>query len=135
MLTTLPSPLTSFVGRSVEVALARHLLERTRLLTLTGPGGTGKTRLAIAVARAVAETFPDGVVFIELAPLTDPELVPAAIALALGASERADRTPLESVAAVLADQHVLLVLDNFEHVVDEAPAVTTLLTACPHLRI
>ena len=104
---TIPIPLTSLIGRSTDVTHAQHLLRQCRLLTLTGPGGTGKTRLAIAIAQASTDVFPDGIIFISLAPLTDPRLVPSTIATALGVLDRADRAPVDGVIAALAHQQVL----------------------------
>ena len=104
-----------------------------RLLTLTGPGGVGKTRLAIEAARGVAETYLDGVIFVGLAPITDPGLVASAIAQPLGVRDVGD-APLERrLAAFLRDRSVLLVLDNFEHLVEAAPLVANLLSACAGL--
>jgi hypothetical protein len=99
---SLPVQLTSFVGRAAELSRARRLLATTRLLTLTGPGGAGKTRLALAVAERAAADFPDGVTFVALAALTDPALVPAAVATALGIPQHPDRTPLETIVFTLA---------------------------------
>jgi len=132
---TIPIPLTSLIGRSGDVTHAQHLLRQSRLLTLTGPGGTGKTRLAIAIAQSVSDAFPDGIIFISLAPLTDPRLVPSTIATALGVPDRADRAPVDGVVAALAHRQVLLVIDNFEQVVDAAPVVATILESCPAVRI
>lgn len=132
---SVPVPLTSFIGRTTEVALARSLLQRTRLLTLTGPGGTGKTRLAITIAQSVIAAFPDGVVFISLASLTDAGLVASTIAAALGVPDRADRAAEEGVIASLTLQQTLLVLDNFEQVIAAAPVVAAILSGCPGVRI
>jgi predicted ATPase/DNA-binding CsgD family transcriptional regulator len=132
----LPQPLTSFVGREREVAAVIDLLHRNnvRLLTLTGPGGVGKTRLAIQVAQVEAVDFPDGVWFVPLAPIRDPTLVASTIARTVGIAETAGRSSEEGLAAFFAGRHALLVLDNFEHVLDAAPVVTELLTACPALK-
>jgi predicted ATPase/transcriptional regulator with XRE-family HTH domain len=133
----LPVPLTPLIGREQAVVMvAAHLTEPViRLLTLTGPGGTGKTRLALAVAERVAPKFPDGVVFIPLAPLGDPVLVAFAIAERLGVQERVEQTLLDTLTLHLAGKRLLLVLDNVEHVLPAAPLVAELLGACPALRV
>jgi predicted ATPase/transcriptional regulator with XRE-family HTH domain/Tfp pilus assembly protein PilF len=135
--TPLPVPLTGFVGREREVAEARaRLLEpQTRLLTLTGPGGTGKTRLALEVARAVEVDFPDGVAFVPLATLTDPDLVPSAITQALGLREHPGQRPLDLLRSVLQDRRLLLVLDNCEQVAAAASQFADLLMATSGVRI
>jgi len=130
-----PVPLSSFIGRLGEIAAARRLLTTARLLTLTGPGGVGKTRLAIEVAGAVTDDFPDGVSWVDLTPLTDPELVPATIAQALGVRELAENSPMAALRAALRDLQLLLILDNFEHVLPAAPLVLELLSSCPRMRM
>jgi hypothetical protein len=113
--TNLPAPLTSFVGRERELAEVGRLLDSTRLLTLTGAGGVGKTRLSLQVGAALQQAFADGMWLVELAALAEPTLVPRAAALALGiASETA--LPIDTVLAdYLRDKQLLLILDNCEH--------------------
>ncbi len=131
----LPVQVTSFVGREHETVEVVELLGRSRLVTLTGPGGTGKTRLAIAVAERVRDGFPDGVFFVELAPIVDPALIPATVASALGVREEPSRTVVETLCAHLRDRRLLLVLDNVEQVVAGATVVADLLRAAPGLRV
>ena len=131
----LPLPLTSFVGRSAAIAEVERLLASTRLLSLTGTGGVGKTRLAleIAASRKVGEAT---VAMVELGPLSDPALVPEQARSTLGISEQPGRSPIETVAEQLADRTALVVLDNCEHVLDAAAGLAeALLRACPGLRI
>ena len=131
----LPTRLTTFLGREREIAEISALLSESRLLTLTGPGGTGKTRLSLEVAgRSLAE-FPGGVFFVELAPITEPELVPATIGQALGLPDRGGRSSVDRLIDHIGDRRMLLVLDNFEQVVDAAPSVSALLLACPNLAV
>jgi non-specific serine/threonine protein kinase len=106
-----------------------------RLVTLTGPGGVGKTRLAIAAAERLAEAFPDGVAFVGLAPVADPGLVATSVARVLGVHEAGDERLAERLAAYLRDRRLLLLLDNFEQVVEAAPLVATLLGGCPRLTV
>jgi predicted ATPase/DNA-binding CsgD family transcriptional regulator len=135
---TLPRPRASLVGRAQEVAGARDLLvgDGTSLLTLTGPAGVGKTRLAIAVAHDVGDRFADGVVFVDLAPLADPALLPATIAAALEVSADAERTLAEAIVAYLRPRQLLLVLDNCEHLLAAAAVLApAFLAACPAVQV
>ena len=133
----LPVQLTGFVGRERELAHARTLLQREeiRLLTLTGPGGTGKTRLALRAAADVKESFPEGVVFVELASVNDPGLVVPTIAQALGVSETSGQSMLESLTDYVDGRRLLLVLDNFEQVLAAAPLIVDVLAACLRLKV
>jgi predicted ATPase/DNA-binding CsgD family transcriptional regulator len=135
---TLPTPLTSFVGREREVATVVELVRRpeARLVTLTGPGGVGKSRLALRVADEVEPGFADGVAFVALAPVADPALVVPTVAGALGVRELGSRRPLlDRLAAFLRRRDLLLLLDNLEHVVEAAPALAWLLGSCTRLCI
>src|SRR5438067_7247561 len=131
----LPAQLTSFVGRDEEIGEIRRLLGRTRLLTLTGPGGTGKTRLALQVAEEVLTEYGDGVFFVDLTAVSDPALVPSAIAKALGIPEVPGRSIVDAVMDHLRDRELLLVVDNFEQVTDAVPVMEQLLTAAPRLKV
>ena len=133
----LPRQATSFVGREQQRQAVGAILLRsdTRLLTLTGPGGTGKTRLALQVATDALDSFPDGVFFVPLASVTDPELVPSAIAQVLDVRETAGRPLVAGLQEYLEERQLLLVLDNFEQVVDAAPFVADLLAAPAPLKI
>jgi predicted ATPase/class 3 adenylate cyclase len=131
----LPTQLTSFVGREAELGEAASLLGRTRLLTLTGPGGTGKTRLSLQLAANVADQFEDGTWFVALEPVRDPVLVASRIATVLGLVETGSRSARDLIVEWLGARHVLLVLDNFEQVVEAAPLVADLLRSCPRLSV
>src|SRR5712691_8005339 len=133
----LPAPLTPLVGREQETAAVCALLWRpeVRLVTLTGTGGVGKTRLALGVAAAVNADFADGICFVALAPLIDPGLVLSTIAQALGVQEQGSRPLLEGLQDHLREKQLLLLLDNFEQVVSAAPVVAEVLVAAPRLRV
>ena len=132
----LPRQLTSFVGREAEVAEVARLLREAPLVTLTGPGGVGKTRLALEVAGRAAGAWPDGVGFVDLAPIADPELVPEAVAAALGLRETPGRPLLATLTDALRPKRLLLVLDNCEHLLDAAAALAdALLRACPSVGV
>ena len=131
----LPEPVSSFVGRETEVEGIVDLLHTVRLVTLSGPGGTGKTRLSLAVAERLRDDLPGGAWFVELAPVLDPAFVPSAIATSLGIDEEVGRAIGETLKATLRDREALLVLDNFEQVVDAATFVAELLGAARGLRI
>src|ERR671914_391299 len=109
---TLPASLTRFIGRRQEMAEVRRLLSTSRLVTLAGPGGVGKTRLALEVTNAVHRSFPDGVVLVDLEQLRDPALVVNAVAVAVGLREQAGRAPLQMLVDYVAPRQLLLVLDN-----------------------
>ncbi len=133
----LPEPLSRFIGRREEIAAVGGLLRdpEVRLLTLTGPGGAGKTRLSIEVARGIRGSFPDGVVFVDLAAFTQPGLVLPAIVRALGQRGMSNREPRERVQAFLQAKQLLLVLDNFEQVLAAAPVVAGLVADARDLKV
>jgi len=137
---SLPVSRTRFVGREKEVAAAKELLQRqdVRLVTVTGPGGIGKTRLAVEVASGLIERFPGGIHFVPLSPLSDPDLVASVIVQTLGIREAGGQSPLEILKENLQDslrEPRLLLLDNFEHLVQAAPTVAELLVMGPNLKI
>ena len=128
--------LTSFVGRDAELTQLRELLAQNRLVTLTGAGGVGKTRLAIQVAAAMAGEFGDGVWYVDLAPITDPELVAVTVARALGLPDQPGRSTMDTLLRFVRDRQMLVVLDNCEHLLDaSAELVVALLGAAPRLTV
>jgi hypothetical protein len=131
----LPTALTSFVGRERELAEARELLETSRLVTLTGPGGTGKTRLALQLAALVADDYPDGMWFVPLGAVTDAALVVPAITGAIGIGDNPARSPLDVLAGELEGRRVLLVLDNLEQVRSASGDIAELLLRTARVRI
>ncbi|QZY46152.1 MULTISPECIES: helix-turn-helix transcriptional regulator [Mycolicibacterium] len=130
----LPAQLTSFVGRVDDMAQVRGLMDANRLVTLTGAGGVGKTRLATQVAVAVVEGYPGGVWYVDLAPITDPALVAITVARALGLPDQPGRSTVDTIVRFIADRRMLVVLDNCEHLLDAcATLIDALLGACPAL--
>lgn len=128
---------TQFIGRDADVFALRTLLGRpeARLVTVTGPGGMGKTRLSLQIAADLVEHFPDGVWFVDLQALRDPAFVAHAISTVLGVQEAGDRSLMTLLQEYLRERHLLLVLDNFEQVADAAPLVGGLLASCPYLKV
>ncbi len=133
----LPAALTPLLGRSQDLAAVRNQLSRldVRLVTIIGPPGVGKTRLSMAVAGELAPAFADGAAFVELASIDDVDLVPNALARTVGVKESGDLTIEEGLKAYLRQKQMLLVLDNFEHLLPAAPRVAELLRACPRLKM
>jgi non-specific serine/threonine protein kinase len=132
----LPAQATRFIGRVREITEIKGWLRTTRLLTLTGTGGSGKTRLALEVGAALLDSYPDGVWLVELAPLADPALVAAAVASALEVGEGSGRTDLANIGEAIGARQLLLILDNCEHLLDAcATLADRLLRSCPELRI
>src|SRR5262249_19080713 len=131
----LPANLTTFVGRRRELAEVKSLLTTTRLLTLTGGGGVGKTRLALRVAADLARNFPDGAWLVSLAPIDDPLLITQAVFSALGLQDVSSRWSLSALSDYLREKRLLVVLDNCEHLLDGAAGLAgTLLGGCPAVR-
>jgi diguanylate cyclase (GGDEF)-like protein len=132
---TLPIPLTDLIGRETDRDRVAAMLTATRLVTLVGPGGIGKTRLSLAVAMAVSERFDEGAVFVPLADTTDDDQVVAAIVKGLRVTVATGESQLEAVVGHLGDASLLLILDNFEQVIETAPIISTLLAAAPRVSI
>lgn len=133
---SLPRPISEFIGRRTEVEIVRRTLSTSRLVTLTGIGGVGKTRLAIRVAEEVADDFPDGIHFVGLSSIADPALLAKAVASVLGIPEQAKRPLTDTLCESLHERQLLLILDNCEHVLDEgAHFAAALLQKCPRVRI
>ncbi len=132
----LPVQFTSFVGREADIAQVRDLVIQNRLVTLTGAGGVGKTRMAIQIAGQFSDDFRDGVWYVDLAPITDPDLVPTTTARALGLPDQPGRSTMETLSQFIADRQMLVLLDNCEHLLDaSATLVLALLEACPRLTL
>ena len=132
----LPHQLSSFIGRELEIAEVRRLIASARLITLTGVGGVGKTRLALQVAASLLAEFENGVWFVDFSPVSDPALVPQVVAATLGLTEQAGPHSLDTLAGYLHARQALLVLDNCEHLVGVcAQLAEHLLQACPQLRM
>src|SRR4051812_44254167 len=132
----LPAQLTSFVGRQAELAKVSQLVAENRLVTLTGAGGAGKTRLAVEVTTRLVGEFGDGVWYVDLAPITNPVVAPVTVARTLGLPDQPGRSTMELLMRFFGQKKILLVLDNCEHLLDACGAmVVELLAACPQLRI
>ena len=132
----LPVQLTSFIGRGAQIDDVRRLLDDNRLVNLTGAGGAGKTRLAVEIAARIGTDFPDGVHYVDLAPVTHPDVVPVAVARALGLPDQPGRSTVESAIRSIGDRRLLMVVDNCEHLLESTASVTNeLLGACPALRL
>ena len=132
----LPIQLTSFVGRRTEIIDVRSILIDSRFVTLTGVGGAGKTRLAVQIATTMAAEFENSVWLADLSPITDPDLVPVTVSLALGLPDQPGRSTMDALTGFIGDRRMLVVLDNCEHLLDASAAlVAALLVACPHLTV
>ena len=136
LLSNLPTQVSSFIGRDTELAEVRRLLGRSRLVTLTGTGGVGKTRLGLQLAAGLAGGGGDGVWFADLAPLTDPDLVAVTVADVLGVRPQPGRPVLEALVEALGGRSLLVLLDNCEHVVGACAGLAdALLRGCPNLAL
>ncbi|MDT5347414.1 MAG: hypothetical protein QOH91_701, partial [Mycobacterium sp.] len=132
----LPVQLTSFIGRQAEMKVIREALSHNRLVTLTGAGGAGKTRLAVQVAGSLTTDYADGVWYVDLAPLTDPDVVPVTVARALGLPDQPGQSTADGLLRFIRDRHMLMLLDNCEHLLDaSAELITRLLGSCPRLTL
>jgi predicted ATPase/class 3 adenylate cyclase/DNA-binding CsgD family transcriptional regulator len=132
----LPVQFTSFVGRDADIAQVRDLVIQNRLVTLTGAGGVGKTRMAIQIAGQSVNEFADGIWYVDLAPITDPDLVPITTARALGLPDQPGRSTMETLARFVAERQMLVVLDNCEHLLDACAVLAlALLESCPQLKL
>ena len=132
----LPPQLTSFVGRGADIESVRRAVSENRLVTLTGAGGVGKTRLAMQVAAQMHGDFADGVWYVDLAPIAEPEVVPIAVTRALGLPDQTGRSTMDTLTRVIAGRHIIIVLDNCEHLIDASASLAdALLAACPAVNL
>ncbi len=132
----LPAQLTSFVGRGAHIAEVRKLLSDNRLVTLTGAGGAGKTRLAVEIAGRIAAEFSDGVRYVDLAPITHSAVVPVAVARALGLPDQPGRSMIDTLVRFVGERRMLIVLDNCEHLLDATSSLAVeLLGSCPGMKL
>src|SRR5581483_6735775 len=131
----LPTPPAPLVGRTDELAALTDLLRNHRVVTITGPGGVGKTRVLIELGRVLAAEFPDPLAFVPFADVSEDAAFLPALATALDVKEAEDRTPGDGIVAVLGDREALLLLDNLEQIVSVAPEVALLVERCPSLRM